>query len=112
MAPDAVMQYALPDLLHITVDMNKLQLRRDRLLEALRAAGYQVHTPEGTFYLLVRSPIDDESAFVRRLMEDKVVAMSGDMFEMPGYFRLSITATDEMVERAIPVFEKALSETR
>jgi aspartate aminotransferase len=45
-------------------------------------------------------------------MEDKVVAMSGDMFEMPGYFRLSITATDEMVERAIPVFEKALSETR
>ena len=112
MAPDAMMQYALPDLLHITVDMNKLQLRRDRLLEALRAAGYQVHTPEGTFYLLVRSPIDDESAFVRRLMEDKVVAMSGDMFEMPGSFRLSITATDDMVERAIPVFEKAISETR
>jgi aspartate aminotransferase len=112
MAPDAVMQYALPDLLHITVDMNKLQLRRDRLLEALRGAGYQVHTPEGSFYLLVRSPIDDESAFVRRLMEDKVVAMSGDMFEMPGSFRLSITATDDMVERAIPVFEKAISETR
>ena len=112
MAPDAVMQYALPDLLHISVDMNKLQLRRDRLLEALRAAGYQVHTPEGTFYLLVRSPVDDESSFVRRLMEDKVVAMSGDMFEMPGYFRLSITATDDMVERAIPVFEKAISETR
>jgi aspartate aminotransferase len=112
MAPDAVMQYALPDLLHITVDMNKLQLRRDRLLEALRAAGYEVHTPEGTFYLLVRSPIDDEWAFVRRLAEDKVVAMSGDMFEMPGYFRLSITATDDMVERAIPVFEKAISEIR
>jgi aspartate aminotransferase len=112
MAPDAVMQYALPDLLHITVDMNKLQLRRDRLLEALRAAGYQVHTPEGSFYLLVRSPIDDESAFVRRLMEDKVLAMAGDMFEMPGSFRLSITATDDMVERAIPVFEKAISETR
>jgi aspartate aminotransferase len=112
MAPDAVMQYALPDLLHITVDMNKLQLRRDRLLEALRAAGYQVHTPEGTFYLLVRSPIDDESSFVRRLMEDKVVTMSGGLFEMPGYFRLSITATDDMVERAIPVFEKAIGETR
>ncbi|TMK15696.1 MAG: aminotransferase class I/II-fold pyridoxal phosphate-dependent enzyme [Actinobacteria bacterium] len=112
MAPDAVMQYALPDLLHITVDMERLQLRRDRLLEALRAAGYQVHTPEGTFYLLVRSPIDDEGAFVRRLAQDKILAMSGDMFEMPGYFRLSITATDDMVERAIPVFEKAISETR
>lgn len=109
-APDAVMQYALPDLLHIAVDMEHLQRRRDRLLVALRAAGYQVHTPEGTFYLLVRSPIEDEGAFVRRLAQDKVVVMSGDMFEMPGYFRLSITATDEMVERAIPVFEKAILE--
>jgi aspartate aminotransferase len=109
-APDAVMQYALPDLLHITVDMEHLQRRRDRLLAALRAAGYQVHTPEATFYLLVRSPIQDEAVFVRRLAQDKVLVMSGDMFEMRGYFRLSITATDEMVDRAIPVFEKAILE--
>jgi aspartate aminotransferase len=109
-APDAVMQYALPDLLDVTVDMEHLQRRRDRLLAALRAAGYQVHTPEATFYLLVRSPIQDEAVFVRRLAQDKVLVMSGDMFEMPGYFRLSITATDEMVERAIPVFEKAILE--
>ena len=67
-----------------------------------------MHTPEATFYLLVRSPIQDEAVFVRRLAQDKVLVMSGDMFEMPGYFRLSITATDEMVERAIPVFEKAI----
>ncbi len=110
MAPDAVMQYALPDLLDITVDMGRLQRRRDVLLGALRDAGYDVHTPEGTFYLLVRSPIPDEVAFVRRLARDKVLAMPGAMFEMPGYFRLSITATDEMVARAIPVFERAISE--
>ncbi len=110
MAPDAVMQYALPDLLDITVDMGRLQRRRDVLLGALRDAGYDVHTPEGTFYLLVRSPIPDEVAFVRRLARDKVLAMPGAMFEMPGYFRLSITATDEMVARAIPVFERAISD--
>jgi aspartate aminotransferase len=109
-APDAVMQYALPDLLHVVVDMDHLQRRRDRLQAALRAAGYQVHTPEATFYLLIRSPIQDEVAFVRRLAQDKVLAMAGDMFEMPGYFRLSLTATDEMVDRAIPVFEKAIIE--
>ena len=110
MAPDAVMQYALPDLLDITVDMGRLQRRRDTLLGALRDAGYDVHTPEGTFYLLVRSPIPDEVAFVRRLAKGKVLAMPGNMFEMPGYFRLSITATDEMVARAIPVFERAIRE--
>ena len=108
LAPDAVMQYALPDLLDITVDMGRLQRRRDRLLEALRNAGYDVRTPEGTFYLLVRSPIEDENTFVRRLVQEKVLVMPGSMFEMPGYFRLSITATDEMVDRAIPVFERAI----
>src|SRR5439155_1211136 len=53
-----------------------------------------------------------KGAFVQRLAQDKVLAMPGNMFEMPGYFRLSLTATDDMVERAIPVFEKAISDTR
>jgi aspartate aminotransferase len=110
MAPDAVMQYALPDLLDITVDMDRIQRRRDRLLRALRGAGYETNTPEGTFYLLVRSPIDDEVAFGRHLAEDKVLVLPGSAFEMPGYVRLSLTATDEMVERAIPVFERAIRE--
>jgi aspartate aminotransferase len=109
-APDAVMQYALPDLLDIEVDMGRLQARRDHLLDALRGAGYAVPTPEATFYLLVRSPIDDELAFVRRLAEDGVLVLPGSAFEMPGYFRISLTATDEMVERAIPVFGRAIAE--
>jgi aspartate aminotransferase len=109
-APDAVMQYALPDLLEIEVDMARLQARRDRLLAALRTAGYEVHTPEATFYLLVRSPIEDEGAFVRRLAQDKVLVLPGSAFEMPRHFRISLTATDEMVDRAIPVFERAIRE--
>jgi aspartate aminotransferase len=110
-APDAVMQYALPDLLDIEVDMDRLQARRDRLLDALRGAGYAVHTPEATFYLLVRAPIDDELAFVRRLAEEGVLVLPGSAFEMPGYFRISLTATDEMIERAVPVFGRAIAET-
>jgi aspartate aminotransferase len=109
-APDAVMQYALPDLLDIEVDMGRLQARRDHLLHALRGAGYAVHTPEAAFYLLVRSPIEDEMAFMLRLAEDGVLVLPGSAFEMPGHFRVSLTATEEMVERAIPVFERAIAE--
>jgi hypothetical protein len=29
---------------------------------------------------------------------------------MPGYFRLSLTATDAMIDRALPVFAAALAE--
>ncbi len=112
MLPDAVMQYALPDLEDIVVDMDRLQRRRDRVLEALRTAGYDVHTPEATFYLLVRSPDPDDRAFARRLAQEKVLVLPGAACEMPGWFRISLTATDEMVDRAIPVFERAATDDR
>jgi aspartate aminotransferase len=109
--PDAVMQYALPDIEGIVLDMDRIQRRRDRMLDALREMGYQVRTPEATFYLLPRSPVDDDLSFTRRLAREKVLVLPGRACEMPGHFRISLTATDEMVERALPVFERAIKET-
>ena len=54
--------------------------------------------PEGTFYLMVRSPLEDDWAFVDLLAEHDILAMPGTIVEMPGYFRLSLTASDEMIE--------------
>ena len=111
MHPDAVMQYALADIeASILLDMGRLQRRRDRVLEALRAFGYRVHTPEATFYLLVRSPMPDDLAFARRMAEDKVLVLPGAGFEMPGYFRISLTGTEAMFDRALPVLERAIKE--
>ena len=105
--PSAVMQRALADLEPLCVDVKALQRRRDRLVETLRSAGYEVHSPEGTFYLLPKSPDPDDEAFTERLARDKVYVLPGSIVEMPGYFRISVTGNDEMVERAIPVFEAA-----
>jgi len=106
--PDAVMQYALADLEHIRLDLGRLQRRRDRMLAALRAMGYQVRTPEATFYLMPRSPDPDDWAFARMLARDKVLVLPGRVVEMPGYFRISLTGTDAMVERSLPVLERAI----
>ena len=35
--------------------------------------------------------------------------LPGSMCEMPGYFRISLTANDEMVRRALPVFREAIA---
>ena len=107
--PDAIMQYALADIEHITIDVERLQRRRDRLLEALRTMGYEVHTPEATFYLLPRSPSADDWAFARRLASEKVLVLPGTVVEMPGYFRMSLTANDDMVDRSLPVLERAIA---
>ena len=34
--------------------------------------------------------------------------MPGTMVELPGYFRISLTANDAMIEQALPVFTIAL----
>jgi aspartate aminotransferase len=106
-APTNVLQRAMGDLEGMSVDVKALQRRRDRVVEALRSYGYDLHSPEGTFYLLPTSPDPDDVAFVERLAEDKVFVLPGTVVEMPGRFRISITGNDEMTERALPIFERA-----
>ena len=107
--PDSIMQHALADIEGIVLDMGRLQRRRDHVLDGLRSFGYDVHTPEATFYLLPKSPIDDDLEWARRLASEHVAVLPGRACEMPGYFRISLTATDDMVERALPVFERAIA---
>ena len=102
------LQRALPDLEGLCIDVAALQRRRDHMVEGLRAAGYDVPTPEGTFYLIPRCPISDEAAFAAWLAAEGVWIMPGSVAGLPGRLRISLTATDAMVERALPVFARAI----
>ncbi len=106
--PNAVMQYALPRLEQFTIDVVQLQRRRDLLANALRTLGYHLTPPEGTFYLWVRSPLMDDRAFADLLAGHGVFVLPGSLFETPGYFRISLTATDEMIERSLTGFSAAI----
>jgi len=106
--PDAVMQYALPDIDGLLIDVAAIQRRRDRMVAALREQGYQVHSPEATFYLLPQAPVADDSAFCALLARQGVAVLPGHVIELPGYFRISLTATDEIVERSLPIFAHAI----
>lgn len=108
--PNATLQRAVADLEHLSIDVAHLQRRRDRLGEALKAMGYEVVVPEGTFYMMVRSPLADDVRFTEMLAAHEVFVGPGVIFEMPGWFRISLTANDDMVERALPGFEAALTE--
>lgn len=101
---NALLQHALPDLEPLSIDIEHLQHKRDRLVSALGEIGYKVHVPEGTFYRLPRSPIADDGAFVEMLAAKGIFALPGTVVEMPGFFRLSLTANDEMIERSLPRF--------
>lgn len=110
--PNALLQHALPDLEGLSIDVAHLQRKRDRMVAALREVGYHRHVPEGTFYLLVRSPWADDLAFIDLLAEYDIFCLPGTVVELPGYFRVSLTANDDMIERALPGFAAAMQRAR
>lgn len=105
--PNALLQHALPDIEGLSIDIAHLERKRDRLVEALRGMGYELHAPEGTFYLLPKAPLADDLAFVELLAERDIFVLPGTAVEMPGYFRISLTANDAMIDRALPGFAAA-----
>ena len=104
---NALLQHALADLEKLSIDIAHLQQKRDRMIDALQEMGYEVHVPEGTFYLLPRSPWADDRAFADLLLTHDILVLPGTWVELPGYFRISLTANDNMIERSLPGFAAA-----
>ena len=106
--PDTAMQHAMPELEGQIIDLAAVERRRDRMVTTMRSQGYSVESPEAGFYLFPRSPIPDAIEFCGWLDERRVYTLPGEAFERPGHFRISLTATDAMVERALPVLGEAM----
>ncbi|MCU1517035.1 MAG: aminotransferase, partial [Pseudarthrobacter sp.] len=48
-------------------------------------------------------------AYIHEPQRD-VFVLPGVLFETPGFFRISLTANEDMIERSLPAFEAALKE--
>jgi len=105
--PNAVMQNAVPQIDRLTIDIQALTRRRDALSEALAKAGHAVLPPEGTFYLWVKWASGDPQRQWNALADRAIFVMPGSVMNAPDYFRISLTASDEMVARALPVLAGA-----
>jgi aspartate aminotransferase len=108
--PNALLQHAIEDLEELLIDVPAMQRRRDRMVARLREIGYETTIPEGTFYIMARAPIADDVAFTDVLAGHRVLVLPGTAVEVPGWFRISLTATDEMVERGLAGFAAAYAE--
>jgi aspartate aminotransferase len=107
--PNADLQHAIADIERLSIDIAALERRRDRLVPALREIGYETTMPEGTFYVLARAPIEDDEAFTATLADHGVLVLPGSVVEVPGWLRISLTASDDMVERGLAGFAAALT---
>jgi len=86
-------------------DMREIyRIRRDILADYLQKAGLVFQLPPATFYFWVKVPdARDSISFCRYLLEKKgIVATPGVGFGKhgEGYFRLSITSSEDILEKA------------
>ena len=54
----------------------------------------------------------NDEAFADLLGEQKIYVLPGTIVELPGTFRLSLTANDEMIERSLSGFAAAFAASR
>jgi aspartate aminotransferase len=104
----AIMQRTVASLQGVSIDIEKYRRLRDLFYDGLVDAGYECVRPEGAFYLFPRSPIADDVAFVKGLMEHRILAVPGSGFGGKGYFRLAYCVDAETIERSMPAFRQAL----
>jgi len=104
--PNAVMQYAVPALETLSIDQAALTGRRDRMMQVFRESGYAALQPEGTFYIWSEWPSGDPDRLLDALADRDVFVLPGSVMNAPGHFRISLTASDAMVDRALPVFRE------
>ncbi|CAM9733250.1 unnamed protein product [Chrysoparadoxa australica] len=113
--PAALLQHTLGDLeeLRSQFQVEKYTKRRDIFDKCLTSLGYQVKkNVKGCFYMMFRVPTasGNDWEFCDALAEEGVLCLPGTTLEMPGWVRVSLTASDSMLERSLPVFERVMQQ--
>jgi len=103
----ALMQHIVRHLQGVTISVAEYQQKRDFLYQHLTEMGYSVTKPQGAFYMFPKSPLEDDIAFVRELLQLKVLTVPGSGFGTPGYFRIAYCVEDRVLEGSLPGFREA-----
>jgi aspartate aminotransferase len=100
----ALMQRVVGKFQRNSVDVSDYQKRRNAIHRILVDAGFDVNLPEGTFYIFPKSPIEDDIAFIRTMLQHRIMAVPGAGFGRKGYFRIAYCTDMEVIERSRDAF--------
>jgi aspartate aminotransferase len=104
----AIIQKSVARVLGTSVEVDAYRRNRDALLPALTSMGLEIVRPEGAFFLFPKTPIPNDIEFVQKLQAERVLSVPGTGFGRPGYIRLSYAVEPDVIERALPQFEKVM----
>ena len=107
--PSSLIQLGVAKVLDETSDLSIYEKNKNILYKELTAMGYECVEPGGTFYMFPKTPIADANEFCNMTAHElDLILVPGDCFMCPGHMRLAYCTTTDMVERSLPLFEKAI----
>jgi aspartate aminotransferase len=104
----ALMQRAVMQLQDVSADNAIYARRLEVFCKVLDEAGIEYVRPKGAFYLFPKTPIDDVE-FCKLLADQKILAVPGRGFGMPGYIRLAFCVDEKVIAASAPGFKKAMA---
>lgn len=107
--PSSLIQLGVAKVLDETSDLSIYEKNKNILYKELTTMGYECVEPGGTFYMFPKTPIADANEFCNMTAHElDLILVPGDSFMCPGHMRLAYCTTTDMVERSLPLFEKAI----
>ena len=82
-------------------DVNEYDKNRKLLVEILDEAGFEYAKPQGTFYLFMKTPIENDHEFVAYAKDHYQLLLSaGSAFDCPGWLRIAYCVPNDRIARS------------
>ena len=107
--PSGLFQRAVAECLEGTSDLSVYETNMELIYDELKALGFTVCKPDGTFYIFPKALEKDAKVFCQKAMKYDLALVPGDSFGCPGYFRMAYCIETEKVRRSFVAFEKFVS---
>ncbi|MBQ8202790.1 MAG: pyridoxal phosphate-dependent aminotransferase [Clostridia bacterium] len=91
-------------------DIGEYDKNRRLLYNSLTAMGYEAASPDGAFYLFVKSLEADAAAFCERAKKYELLLVPSDSFGVEGYVRIAYCVSYEQTENSLPAFKALYQE--
>jgi aspartate aminotransferase len=107
----SLIQKVIGECIEARVDVEYYDRNRMALYNMITQLGFKCTKPVGAFYLFMKSPMEDDKAFVELAKKYRLLLVSGAAFGAPGYVRLAYCVSYETILNAKESFEKLAEET-
>lgn len=106
----SLMQRAVMRCLGEKTDVAAYDRNREALYNGLIDLGFECVKPQGAFYLFVRSPEQDDTAFCEKAKKYNLLLVPGSSFGCAGYVRLAYCVSYKTIVDSMPSFGKLAAE--